>query len=71
MATLDLKTSGMHCGSCSMLIEMNVGDLPGVTVVKADFASGNTHVEFEPASVTPEEIISAIVEAGYTAERVS
>ena len=29
-STVKLKTTGMHCPSCSMLIEMSVGDLDGV-----------------------------------------
>jgi len=68
MATLDLKTGGMHCSSCSMLIEMTVGDLAGVSHVKADYAKGTAHVEFDPSAIAPEEIVTAIVDAGYTAE---
>jgi copper chaperone CopZ len=70
MQTIDLNTGGMHCGSCSMLIEMTVGDLPGVSHAKADYASGRTQVEFDPDDVSAAEIIAAIVEAGYTAELV-
>ncbi|HEX9092895.1 MAG TPA: heavy-metal-associated domain-containing protein [Coriobacteriia bacterium] len=68
MTSVDLKTTGMHCSSCSMLIEMAVGDLPGVAAVKADFGRNNTHVEFDPATISLEEITAAITEAGYTAE---
>ena len=71
MASIDLRTDGMHCGSCSMLIEMTVGDLVGVSSVKADFASGITHVEFDPALVTVDEISKAITEAGYVAQAVA
>jgi copper ion binding protein len=68
MATLDLKTGGMHCSSCSMLIEMTVGDLPGVSLAKADYAKGTAHVEFDASAVSAEQIITAIRDAGYTAE---
>lgn len=71
MASIDLKTDGMHCGSCSMLIEMTVGDLAGVSTVKADFASGVTHVEYDPASASVEGITAAIAEAGYAAQPVA
>lgn len=67
MTSVDLKTDGMHCGSCTMLIEMTVGDLVGVSSVKADFATGNTHVEFDPQFVAVEQITAAITEAGYAA----
>ncbi len=68
MTSVDLTTSGMHCMSCSMLIEMNVGELPGVASVKADYATGVTHVEYDPAQVTVDEIVGAIRAGGYEAE---
>jgi copper chaperone CopZ len=67
MKSTTLKTDGMHCSSCSMLIEMTVQDLPGVASVKADYAKGTTSVEFDPALVSVDRIAAAIVEAGYTA----
>lgn len=71
MKSIDLNTGGMHCGSCSMLIQMSVEDLPGVASAQADYASGRTHVEFDPDQISVDEIIAAIVEAGYTAELVA
>jgi Cu+-exporting ATPase len=68
MESIDLKTTGMHCGSCAMLIEMDVSELAGVSAVKADPAAGSTHVEFDPSLVTVEEIVAAIKGAGYEAE---
>jgi copper chaperone CopZ len=66
--TVTLKTTGMHCGSCAMLIQMNVGDLAGVSAVKADAASGTTEVTFDDAVVTVDEIAGEIVKAGYGVE---
>jgi copper chaperone len=71
MTSIDLKTDGMHCGSCSMLIEMTLDDLPGVGTAKADFASGVTHVDFDPAIVGVDQIVSAIADAGYSAQPLS
>lgn len=68
--TVKFKTSGMHCNSCSMLIQMNVGDLNGVASVKADFASGMTEVAYDPAVITPDEICQEIRNSGYEAERI-
>lgn len=68
MNTIKLKTSGMHCPSCSMLIEMNVSDLPGVDSVKASHADGLTTVTFDPNTVTAEKIAEEIRAAGYEAE---
>lgn len=68
MASIDLKTGGMHCGSCAMLIDLTVGELTGVSASQSDYAAGSTHVEFDPSHVSVEAIVTAIREAGYTAE---
>ena len=70
MGSVDIKTSGMHCGSCKMLVEMDVDELAGVTKCDADLATGVTHVEFDPEQVTVEQIVTAIKGAGYDAEVV-
>lgn len=71
MNTITLKTSGMHCPSCSMLIEMNVGDLPGVETVKASHADGMAVVTYDETQVDAARIESEIRAAGYDAEIVS
>ncbi len=68
MAHVRLKTTGMHCMSCSMLIQMNVGELDGVESVNADLASGMTDVEFDESAVDVQAIVDEIVRAGYGAE---
>jgi copper chaperone CopZ len=68
MASIDIATGGMHCSSCSMLIEMTLGDLDGVSVASADYVKGTAHVEYDPSAVTPDELVAAIREQGYTAE---
>lgn len=65
--TTTLETSGMHCQSCAMLIEMNVSDLPGVSSVKADYASGDTEVTYDSDKVAVDAIVEEIVKAGYGA----
>ncbi len=66
--TVKLKTTGMHCPSCSMLIEMSVGDLDGVASVHSDHKSGQTEVTFDPDVLGTERIIDEIRKAGYGAE---
>lgn len=70
MQTIELKTGGMHCGSCSMLIQLSVEDLPGVEEVRADYGTARTSVRFDPALVSAERIMDAIREAGYSVEPV-
>lgn len=66
--TTKLVTSGLHCRSCSMLVDMTVGDLPGVAEVKTDHVSGDTEVRFDSDVVTLDQILNAIRGAGYEAE---
>lgn len=65
--TRRFATSGMHCRSCSMLIEMEVGELDGVTEVHADHADGATVVTYDDESVNEESIVATIRAAGYEA----
>jgi len=68
MNTIEIKTTGTHCSSCSMLIEMNVSDLPGVSEVRASHADGVATVTFDPSAVDAEAIAEEIRKAGYGAE---
>ena len=68
VVTRRFSTRGMHCRSCSMLIEMDVGDLPGVESVTSDHARGLTEVSYDEATIGPEQIVRAITKAGYAAE---
>jgi copper chaperone CopZ len=68
MNTISIKTTGMHCPSCSMLIEMDVGELTGVEAVHAAHADGMTEVTYDPELVDSETIAQTIRQAGYGAE---
>ncbi len=71
IVTSQLKTTGMHCGSCAMLIDMTVGDLDGVDSVKTDYATGTTTVTYDSDTVALDDVVAAIRSAGYDAESVS
>lgn len=66
--TTKLRTSGMHCRSCSALVDMTVGELAGVDDVKTVLETGETVVTFDDSQVTLDAIIDSIREAGYDAE---
>jgi len=65
------NTTGMHCRSCSMLIDMTLADLDGVESAQTDLASGTTEVTYDPDLVTVEDIVGTIRSVGYEAELVS
>lgn len=65
-----LKTSGLHCRSCSMLVDMTLDDLEGVSEVHTDHVTGDTEVRFDADVVSVDQIIESIRGAGYDAEAV-
>jgi copper chaperone CopZ len=65
--TSHFMTEGLHCASCARLVQMTVEDLEGVTGVTSDFETGLTVVEHDAEALTPDDIIAAIVQAGYGA----
>lgn len=69
--TTHLTTSGMHCRSCSMMVDLTVGEIDGVSDVRTDHVSGDTVVTFDDAVVDLDAIITAIRGAGYDAEPAS
>ena len=66
--TTNLNTIGMHCRSCSMLVDMTLDELEGVSNVETDHATGTTVVTFDSDTVDIESIIGAIRSVGYDAE---
>lgn len=70
LETKKFTTGGMHCPSCSMLIEMSLTDLEGVEAAASDYRKGITEVTYDRAVLTPERIVSEIEAAGYSARVV-
>lgn len=71
-ATAVFKVTGMHCGSCSGLIDDELADLLGVTESMTDAAAGQSTVTYDPAVVTADVIAQAITDSGdFTADLVS
>jgi copper chaperone len=66
--TTRLNTTGLHCRSCSMLVDMTVGELDGVSQVATDHATGETVVSFDSEQVDVDSIVAAIRSVGYDAE---
>lgn len=58
---------GMHCGSCSLLIDETVEELAGVSRALTELRSARSTVWFDPIQVSSEQIIAAIAGLGYVA----
>lgn len=68
---LHFRTSGMHCPSCSTLVDMMVSDVDGVESVTADHVTGDIFVTlYEDAQTDIDAILAAIHSAGYTAKQL-
>ncbi|KAF0209295.1 MAG: Cu2+-exporting [Actinobacteria bacterium] len=60
-----LRVDGMRCRSCEALLTTKFRSMPGVYAVHASADEGllSLHVDFD--AITPDQIIDAIVEAGF------
>lgn len=67
-ATARLTTTGMHCSSCSMLIDMTLADVSGVESSHSDYAEGSTVVVFDDEVASVQAIVDAIRSVGYEAK---
>jgi Cu+-exporting ATPase len=64
---LTLAITGMTCASCSAVIEKTLARLPGVLSASVNLAMETAAVEFDPALVGPDGLITAVRSAGYDA----
>lgn len=67
METKTFTVPAIHCGHCTHTIEMELGEMPGVTAVHADEASKQVTVSWkEPASW--DKIRAVLAEINYPVE---
>ncbi len=62
--TVEIEITGMHCASCSILVDDCVEDVPGVVSSRTNLKSGRCAVVAAEA-VTDAQLLAAVVEAGY------
>ncbi|MEU0880422.1 heavy metal-associated domain-containing protein [Lentzea sp. NPDC005914] len=61
------RVEGMHCGSCALLIDDALEDLPGVHSTQTSVKQGASTVELDISETSPEDVIGVIEELGYRA----
>lgn len=59
------RVEGMHCASCTMLVDDVIEDLPGVRRSQTTLKTGLAVVEYDPTFCSPADVVAAIAEAGY------
>ena len=62
-----IKIEGMHCHKCERTIQQALASHAGVREVEVDFNSGQASVLFDRGTVTVNELMNAVNEAGYRA----
>lgn len=65
--TMMWQVSGMHCSSCSILIDEAVEELEGVTSSNTSLKRKLTTVTFDATRCDADRIAATIVDAGYRA----
>jgi P-type Cu+ transporter len=63
---LELPIEGMTCASCASRIERKLNKLAGVTA-SVNYATEKAAVEYDPAQVTPDALVDAVEQVGYSA----
>lgn len=61
------QVSGMHCSSCSILIDEAIEELDGVTSATTSLKKRLTTVSLDPTRCDPDQVADAIRAAGYQA----
>lgn len=60
-----LKITGMHCNSCSLLIDGDLEDLDGVKCSNTNYAKQETEIEFDEDKLDEHTIVKTIKKTGY------
>ncbi len=69
--THTFRVTGMHCGSCAVLIDDILTDLDGVVFTQTSMKSGCAVVRIDPDRCTTSEVLATIARAGYRAEELA
>jgi len=65
MQTEHLKITGMSCGSCTRKVTDALSEMPGVRDVKVSLSSGDVSIVHDTDRCSPDQLITAIMDAGY------
>lgn len=64
---INLMVGGMHCVSCAKIIEKKLQKVHGVKEVNVNFTAEKARIIFDSKKANIENLISAVVQAGYKA----
>ena len=61
------NVTGMSCAACSAHVEKAVRALPGLQDVQVNLLAGSMTAEYTEGQLSDQEIIQAVIDAGYGA----
>jgi copper chaperone len=70
MASAKLHVSGMTCGHCQAKVQQALSTVSGVYSAVVDLEVGEAEVDFDDDSVTMQQLLAAVEQAGYGAKLV-
>lgn len=65
MQTELLKITGMTCGGCVSSVTKALKAVSGVSDAKVSLSAGEATVQFDEGITSPEQLKSAVLQAGY------
>jgi copper chaperone CopZ len=65
MKTEFLKVTGMTCGGCVNSLTRALKSINGVDGVQVELSTGNAQVQYDENFTTPDQLKSAVKNAGY------
>ena len=67
VAEASLRIGGMHCATCALAIEAALHGVPGVLAARVSAAAGHGRVRWDRARTSFDQLLQAVVDAGYRA----
>src|SRR3989344_752776 len=68
MQTETYRVKGMHCASCSAIIEKTFKKVPGVVSAEVNYGTEKAKVSFDPSMIHPHDLSKKIEPLGYSLE---
>lgn len=63
--TITLRLSGLHCSACSLNIDSELEDLPGVVSSETSYAKQESVITYDPKLTGPAHFKPIIEKLGY------
>ena len=66
--SVSIPVTGMTCAACQARVQRTLANKPGVTNASVNLITNTAAVSYDPAVVTPSELVDAVRATGYGAE---